>query len=75
MPDPGGSPIKYSLVAPTAPAPPVALYIPEAVTEAATPEQLIRIAVIELEFAQRVAKEMSKAYADVLTVLRGKKED
>ena len=57
------------------PPPPVALYIPDSVRALATPEQLARIAEIELEFGQRVAKEVSKAYADVLAVVRGKARD
>jgi hypothetical protein len=53
----------------------VALYIPDSVRAQATAEQLARIAEIELEFGQRVAKEVSKAYADVLAVVRGKPRD
>jgi len=60
---------------PPPPPPPVALYIPDSVRALATPEQLARIAEIELEFGQRVAKEVSKAYADVLAVVRGKARD
>ncbi|MEJ0044828.1 MAG: hypothetical protein WDN04_00710 [Rhodospirillales bacterium] len=75
----GGSPIKYreNIVHPPAPppAPPVTLYISADVLELATYAQRVRIAEIELEFSHRVSKEMAKAYAEVLAVLRDKSRD
>lgn len=68
----GGGPIKLSVVhnPPTAPAPTI-LPVPEDVRAAATHEQLVRLAQIELEFAHKVSRELARAYDLALTVLRG----
>ena len=72
MSDSGGSPIKYRAlhVVPPSPPSPLGLSLPDDVRETATLEQLRRIAQIELEFSNRVAKELAKSYAEVLAVLR-----
>jgi hypothetical protein len=68
----GGSPIKLRAahIVPPVPPSPFTLTLPEEVLETATPDQLQRIALIELEFSHRVAKEITKAYGEVLAVLR-----
>ena len=68
----GGPNGPYIIVPPPPPPPPITLYIPESVRQTANPEQLERIAVIELEFAQRVGNLVNKAYGDILSIVREK---
>jgi hypothetical protein len=63
------------VVPPPPPPPPITLYISPTTLEAATEEQRLRIAEIELEFSHRVSKELAKAYAEVLTVLRARPDE
>ncbi len=71
MPTHNGPGDPYIIVPPPPPSPPVAVYIPQSVRDTATPEQLRRIALIELQFAHRVSVMLSKTYAEIQGVLRG----
>jgi hypothetical protein len=55
---------------PPPPPPPLALYIPDTALADATDEQRAKIALIELEFAQKVSVLLSKTYAEITTLLR-----
>jgi hypothetical protein len=77
MPITGGGPNgPYGIVVPPPPPPPpITLYISPAALAAASDEQRLRIAEIELEFSHRVSKELAKAYAEVLSVLRARQDE
>ena len=64
---PGGPYKTQSLVigSQPAPAPPVALYVPETLLQGASPEQLAEVARVQLAFAARVSELLTTAYADI----------
>jgi hypothetical protein len=74
MGDNNGPSGPYIALPPPPPPPPppasLALYVPAGAVEAATPEQLRQIAIIEVEFAQRVSNLLAKAYTELAAVLK-----
>ncbi len=55
---------------PPPPPPPLALYIPPGLTDSASDEQLAKIALVELDFAQKVAGLLTRSYGEVLSIVR-----
>ena len=60
----------YFVPPPPPPPPPLALYIPDTALADATDEQRAKIALIELEFAQKVSVLLSKTYSEITALLR-----
>jgi hypothetical protein len=48
----------------------LALYIPPGLTDSASDEQLAKIALVELDFAQKVAGLLTRSYGEVLSIVR-----
>jgi hypothetical protein len=72
MPNTGGGPIILSRVQPCPPAnQQLALFVPDTVLEAISDEQRVKIALIQTEFAQRVALLLGRSYNEITEVIRG----
>ena len=70
MPNHGDGPIQYSEVVSCPPTnPQVTLSVPPAVLQGLSDEQRMRIAKIQIDFAQRVSRALQRSYGEIAAVL------
>ena len=70
MPNHGDGPIQYIETLPCSPTnPQVTLSVPPLVLQSLTEEQRMRIARIQIDFAQRVSRALQRSYNDIAVVL------
>ena len=72
MPNHGDGPIQYSEIVPCPPTnPQVTLSVPPQVLQGLSDEQRMRIAKIQIDFAQRVSRALQRSYGNIAAVLSG----